>query len=125
MTDCAAWARADGKRPIRVDGRPASSTDRSSWASFAEVKRAKAGDGFGVMLGDGLGCYDVDHVSDAAARDFIASIPEPIVYVERSMSGDGVHVFVEADEGPGTRGSGVERYTRARFIRVTGDRFEF
>lgn len=124
MTSRAAWVRADGKRPIRVDGSPASSTGRSSWSSFAEVKRSKAGDGFGVMLGDGLGCYDLDHVSDADARAFIASIPEPVVFVERSMSGLGVHVFVEAPEGPGTRRGGVERYTRARFIRVTGDRFD-
>jgi primase-polymerase (primpol)-like protein len=124
MTLRRAWVRADGKRPIQDDGRPASSTDASTWAFFPQVRSAgAAGDGFGIMLGDGLGCYDLDHVSDTDARAFIASIPEPIVYAERSMSGDGVHVFVEAAEGPGTRRTGVERYTRRRFIRVTGDRF--
>lgn len=75
------------------------------------------------MLGDGLGCYDLDHVTDGAARQIIADIPERVIFLERSMSGAGVHVFVEAPEGPGRRRDGVERYTRARFIRVTGVSF--
>ena len=74
------------------------------------------------MLGGGLGCYDLDHVTDDQARRIIDTITEPIIYTERSMSGDGVHVFVEAPEGPGSRSNGIERYTRARFIRVTGNR---
>lgn len=78
------------------------------------------------MLGAGLGCYDLDHCSLEQARDIVAAIPERVLFVERSMSGDGVHVFVEAPEAPGWRravaGVHVERYTRARFIRVTGDR---
>jgi len=74
------------------------------------------------MLGDGLGCYDLDHVSLEQAREFASSIAEPIVFAERSMSGEGVHIFVLADEGPGSKRGGVERYTRQRFIRVTGDR---
>lgn len=75
----------------------------------------------GVMLGDGLGCYDLDHVSDADLRDFVAGIAEPIVFVERSMSGNGFHVFIEAPEERGWKRGNVERYTRQRFIRVTGD----
>ena len=79
------------------------------------------------MLGSGLGCYDLDHATDADARAFIATIPEPVLFVERSMSGTGVHAFVSAAESPGSRrvvdGLHVERYTRARFIRTTGDRF--
>lgn len=128
MTDGARWVRASGKRPITTSGRPASSTDPATWATYYEARDSKAGDGFGVMLGGGLGCYDLDHVTDAQARTFITTIPEPIVFAERSMSGRGVHVFVKADESPGTRrvidGLHVERYTRARFIRVTGSRFK-
>lgn len=79
------------------------------------------------MLGDGLGCYDLDHVTDAEARRFIAGIAEPVVYAERSMSGEGVHVFIEAPEAAGWKrmidNISVERYARARFIRVTGDTF--
>ncbi len=89
--------------------------------------RRGAGDGFGVMLGHGLGCYDLDHVDDVAARAFIATISERVIYVERSLSGTGVHVFVAAPESKGWKrtldGISVERYTRTRFIRVTGRRF--
>lgn len=123
MTTGRRWVRADGKRPVRVDGSPASSTDSSTWATFAEVKSKP----HGIMLGDGLGAYDLDSVTDAEARAFIATVAEPIVYVERSMSGTGVHVFIEAPEVAGWKrivdGISVERYTRARFIRMTGDRF--
>ncbi len=75
------------------------------------------------MLGGGLGCYDLDHFTDEQARAFIATIPEPVLFVERSMSGTGIHVFIKAPEGPGRRRDGIERYTRARFIRTTGVRF--
>lgn len=116
------WVRSDQKRPIQPNGRPASTTDPSTWYSFADVQ-AGAGNGFGIMLGNGLGCYDLDHITYADACTFMASIPERVIYAEWSMSGEGVHIFVHAPEGPGTRRDGVERYTRARFIRMTGRRF--
>lgn len=127
MVDRESWVRADGKRPIQPDGIPASSTDPGTWSSFAAVQSG-VGDGFGVMLGDGLGCYDLDSVTDEQARAFIATVREPVLFVERSMSGNGVHVFIEAAEGIGWKrtinGISVERYSRARFIRVTGKEFK-
>lgn len=116
------WVRAAGKRPLTVAGSSASSTNSDTWASFSSVSRSDAGDGFGFMLGGGIGCYDLDHVSDADARDFISTVSEPVLFVERSMSGEGVHIFVEADESKGWRRGNVERYTRERFIRMTGNR---
>jgi primase-polymerase (primpol)-like protein len=117
------WTRADGKRPVTVTGAPASTTDPSTWATFATVRAARSGDGFGLMLGGGLGCYDLDHVTDADVARFLATVPERVMYVERSQSGHGAHVFIEAPEAPGWRrvvdGLNVERYTRARFIRTT------
>ena len=47
----------------------------------------------------------------------------PGAYVEVSVSGRGLHVFGGLSEGPGRRGAGVEVYSRARFIRVTGNVF--
>ena len=76
------------------------------------------------MLGDGLGCYDLDDFPVESLPAFLCSIPERVIYVERSMSGRGIHVFIEAPEGPGSCRKGVERYTRARFIRTTFDRIE-
>ena len=123
------WVRAVGKRPIMVDGSAASSTNPATWASFTEVQSG-AGDGFGVVLdGSGLGCYDFDNCFDdgvlkPAVRDFIAGIDYPIVYVERSMSGNGLHVFVEAEKQRGFRRDGVEFYSWGRFIRMTLDSFK-
>ena len=126
MRDARRWVRADHKRPITTTGRPASSTDPDTWSTYDDVRTSLAGGGFGVMLGGGLGCYDLDRVTDEQAREFIATIPEPILFVERSMSGNGVHVFIEAPEAPGRRGVqngvSIEKYTRARFIRTTLDR---
>ena len=121
------WVRADGKRLIMPCGSPASSTDPVTWSRFSDVQ-AGEGDGYGVMLGGGLGCYDLDHcIVDGAleswARQVLDGIPEQVVFMEVSMSGTGLHVFVRAGESPGTRQGNVERYTRARFIRVTGKKF--
>jgi primase-polymerase (primpol)-like protein len=78
------------------------------------------------MLGDGLGCYDLDHCTDEQVRRFAETIPELVIYAERSMSGSGAHIFIEAPPGPGWKrtinGLSVERYTWARFIRMTGSR---
>ena len=124
------WVRADGKRPVMVDGSAASSTNPVTWASFAEVQKSNAGDGFGVVLdGSGLGCYDFDNCFDdgvlkPAVREFIAGIAYPIVYVERSVSGNGLHVFVEAEKQRGFRRDGVEFYTWGRFIRTPLDSYK-
>ena len=106
-------------------GAPASSTNPATWSSFDEVQSG-AGDGFGVMLGGGLGCYDLDNALEGGvlklwAREVVAAISEPILYVERSVSGRGLHVFVELAEQRGTRRSvgdgAVEKYSYGRFIR--------
>ena len=123
------WTRCEGKRPVTVTGRAASSTDPSTWSTFAEVQASSAGDGFGVMLGGGhLGCHDLDHALEDGvlkpwARSVLDGITEPVLFTEVSMSGEGLHVFVDAPEGPGRKRSvgdgGHEFYSRGRFIRTT------
>lgn len=122
------WVRADGKRPIQCDGVQASSTNPATWSTYEDVMRSTAGDGYGVMLGGGLGCYDFDHCIDAEGRvsERVRALlqrirPESVVMVERSVSGRGLHVFVRARESRGFRRDGFEFYSRGRFIRVTGD----
>ncbi|MEJ4138979.1 hypothetical protein [Corynebacterium marquesiae] len=126
MRDTARWARAAGKRPIQIDGTAASSTNPVTWSTYSKVLKSKAGDGFGFMLGDGIGCYDLDNAIDNGvvkswARDVIDAIAEPVVYVEKSVSGRGLHVFVELAEQMGSRRSvgdgSVEKYSCGRFIR--------
>ena len=127
MTERHSWARHITKRPVTPGGSPASSTDASTWSSFTDVQSG-AGNGFGIMLGSGLGCYDFDHCLDGDALSprierAVSAIPERVVWVERSLGGDGLHVFVEAPEQKGYRRNGIEFYSRERFIAVTADRF--
>lgn len=78
----------------------------------------------GIALGDGLACWDLDHclvggVLTDAARTVVESIADPL-FVEVSQSGEGLHVFVAAPEGPASKRPGVEFYSRDRFIALTG-----
>ena len=119
------------KRPITITGRPASSTNAATWSTYAEAKASTVGAGLGYALGDGIGCYDLDDaLTDGVlapwAADALAAIEEPVIFMEVSQSGRGVHVFIEAPEGPGRvirDGRKIERYTAGRFIAVTGHRF--
>lgn len=125
MTDLRRWARADGKKPLRLDGRNASSTAPTTWATYPEVMASRTGDGFGIMMGDGLAAYDFDHCftatgklsADVAAH--VADIADPVLFMEVSRSGNGLHVFVKSTARSFRRG-GVEFYSHARFIRMTG-----
>ena len=110
-----------------VDGSPASSTNPATWSSWDAVQESSAGDGFGVMLGDGLACIDLDHCFDDAGEllPWASSAIESVkpVFIERSMSGDGVHVFHEQEPVKYRRdafGDGhVEWFSHSRFIRCT------
>lgn len=115
-----------GKRPVRPLGTPASTTNPNTWVDFHQVLKG-AGDGYGFMCGGGIGCYDLDNALEGGrlkpwARKAVAAIVEPVLYTERSQSGRGVHIFVEAPESRGmsvpVEDGRVERYTFGRFIRL-------
>lgn len=124
MSEARRWVRADGKTPLRLDGRHASSTNPRSWASYGETAASKMGYGLGVMMGDGLAVYDFDHCFDASgildddAAETIRGIRDMVLYIEVSCSGEGLHVFVRSSARSYRRG-GVEFYSRARFVRMT------
>ena len=120
------WLRHDRKRPIQVNGRPASSTNETTWTSFDRARSSEVGDGLGFALGDGVACIDLDHcLVDGALTDWA----EPIVdacrgtYIEVSPSGEGLHIFGFAEVGAGRNRGGVEVYDRGRFMTVTLRRF--
>ena len=79
------------------------------------------------MLGDGLACWDFDDVIGddgtlrADAAEVLCGIADPI-WVERSMSGRGLHVFVHGG-GPSSQTAHISYYSWGRFIVVTGDRY--
>lgn len=128
-------AREQGGRihkvPLTIDGAPASSTNPDTWSTFTQARSSSVGDGLGFALGDGIGCYDLDDCFDSGALkpwalEFLAAIPEPVILTEVSPSGSGVHVFIDAPESPGRvirDGRKIERYTAARYMTVTGNRF--
>lgn len=132
MTGRRRWVRRDAdKVPLTGAGRYASSTNSRTWASFEHVSKSSVGVGMGFVLGDGVGCWDFDHcIVDgeltAWAREAIAAISEPIIFSEVSQSGEGVHVFVNAPEGPGRKirdgERNIEFYSAGRYIAVTGNK---
>lgn len=131
MTSRDRWVRrAVDKRPLTITGAAGSSTDSGTWASFEAASESLVGVGLGFVLGEGIGCVDLDHcMTDGAlacwAREAIEAIPEPVIFMEVSQSGEGVHVFIEAVEGPGRvirDGRNIERYTSGRYMAVTGNR---
>lgn len=84
--------------------------------------RSKAGDGYGIMLGDGLACWDFDHVDLTSPPAKALELLPDAIYAEVSTSGHGLHVFVESSEASFRR-AGVEFYSHSRFIRMTGRRW--
>jgi primase-polymerase (primpol)-like protein len=130
MTERRRWVRRSAdKIPLTGAGRYASSTKPNTWASFEDCVKSTAGVGLGYVLGDGIGCWDFDHcIIDGKlsgwVREAIKAIPNPLL-VEVSQSGEGVHVFVEAPEGPGRVIRDGERciefYSSGRYIAVTGN----
>lgn len=125
------WVRHLDKRPLTIGSHPASVTNPDTWASFDEAKASKAGNGLGFVLGAGIGCLDFDHVIGAkglhpSVRALLEELPS--TWIEVSPSGDGLHVWGYLPEGGGRvffkDGVKIERYSRGRYITVTGNRFE-
>lgn len=130
LTDRPRWIRRTGRKvPIAVDGGPASSTDPVTWSAYREAKASSAGVGLGFVLnGDGIACVDLDHCLDGdVVADWAQRILDlaPDCWVERSVSGDGLHVWGRGQLEHGRRirfeGGSVELYADGRYIAVTGD----
>lgn len=132
LTSLDRWVRwSSSKVPLTVDGRAASSTNPATWTDYRSARASRAGVGIGfVLAGEGIGCYDLDHCFrngriTAAAKQFMDSVRS--FYVEVSPSGDGLHLWVEAEAAPGWKrtlnGVSVEFYTQGRYMTVTGNRY--
>ncbi|WP_406711001.1 hypothetical protein QEV68_10575 [Trueperella pyogenes] len=122
------FKRASGwsKMPIQGDGRPASSTDPATWASY---KSLAGWSRRGWVLGEGVGCIDLDDCLhngrlDVWARDVLEEYRDRAVWVEVSPSGAGIHIFTPMETGCGRvirDGRNIEIYPpeSGRFICVT------
>ena len=117
------------KVPLTVGGRAASSTNPASWTTLDKARRARVGVGVGYVLGDGIGCIDLDDYFTGDelkpwAAEIIAANPD--TFTEVSMSGRGLHVFGLLPEGAGRvirDGRKIEVYSVGRYIALTGRRF--
>ena len=124
------WKYANGtKVPVSsITGQAVAITDPAEMQPFDVANGSRFGDGVGfVLTGDGLACYDLDDaVVDGRvtveARLLVESIVEKIRFAELSPSGKGLHLWVNAPSAKGIRRKGFERYTRDRYVTVTGNR---
>jgi hypothetical protein len=119
------------KVPYQLNGAHASSTDPATWCTYADAQAAVGSyTGVGVMMGEGLGCVDLDHCVDPStgeiapwAREIIISLNS---YSEFSPSGTGVHILGDDIALPGKgrkrpyETGAVEVYDTARFLTFTG-----
>jgi primase-polymerase (primpol)-like protein len=122
------WVRWNAtKVPLTATGSAASSTNPSTWTSFTAATASTAGVGIGYVLGDGIGCIDLDHClvdgqPNAVTQALLDRLPP--TYVEISPSGDGLHVIGLIPESAGRRftrfGQAIEIYSRQRYVTMTG-----
>ena len=128
------WIRRSmDKIPLQVSGRNASSTAPQTWSSYAAASSSSVGAGLGFVLnGDGIVCVDLDHclvessVVAGWARQIVGQIPG--TFVEISPSGDGLHIWGRSSFAGGRRftvdGGAVEIYADARYLTMTGRKYE-
>lgn len=116
------------KRPLTVNGRPASVTNANTWTDFetASVSAALQGACIGYVqtTEDPFSCIDIDVKDTTSAEDmerFGAIIEQFDSYTERSKSGRGYHIWVYGKIGPGRRREGIEVYSQERFMICTGN----
>lgn len=125
------WCISNGprgdKRPRQIDGTPASVTDPSTWASFAEASAAARDRGWnvGYMFGDGVHFFvDLDNkdprVTTHPWLDRFAGAA-----TERSLGGYGWHIYGTISdsvipEHSCKRKDHTEFYTADRYGIVTG-----
>lgn len=112
-------------------GQAAKSSEPDTWGSHLQAKTRDAKQ-LGYMLGDGIGCIDLDHciLPDGSlttgARQIISRYPDN--WIEVSPSGDGLHIWGTAPETKGTRtlfqGQPMEFYSWRRYITITGKTFQ-
>lgn len=94
MTARKRWVRhTASKRPVTVTGASASSTNPFTWSTHEAVSASPVGAGSGFVLGQGIGCIDLDHCFEGGellpwAAELVAA--NRGTYIEASMSGEGL-----------------------------------
>lgn len=112
--------------PLTPAGSAASSINPITWSTYDEAIASDVGAGLGFVLnGDGIVCLDLDHCfdGDTLTADAAALVAKCRgTYIERSPSGDGLHIWGRARlPYRGRKIGAVEVYGDARYITITGD----
>lgn len=115
------------KTPMTTDSRMASVADPGTWAPYEHVAHLERK---GFVLGDGIGCIDLDHCIEGGqiagwAADIIEEYKQSAYLVEVSPSGTGIHIFTHLPDGPDQKirdGRNIEVYPPCsrRYICVSG-----
>lgn len=125
------WVRHAAKRPLRLDGKYASTIDASTWSDYPAAARSRLGEGIGFVLapGDRILVVDLDHAVGTNgqvaswARRIIEALPT--TYMERGRSGTGLHLWFRGEPLAGRRirrgELALEVYSDRRYI-IIGDR---
>ena len=115
------------KPPFQTNGKPAKSTDPTTWTTFNNAAAAlDRFDGIGLALtpDDNLVGVDLDHCVDESGiiADWARSIVDQLdSYTEVSPSGTGLRVLVRGELPPdGCRRGNVEMYQDGRYLTMTG-----
>jgi putative DNA primase/helicase len=118
------------KVPRMIDGKNASSTDATTWASYADVVDTlimdNGFDGIGLMLGADVQGIDLDDCRDLATGALSEFAEEVLArvdgYAETSPSGTGIKIFTRSnlDGGRTKKELGLELYKDGRYFTVTG-----
>lgn len=131
LTVRARWVNHVNKRPMCArTGAWASVTDPTTWSTYEAASATGAPLGF--VLGDGVGCIDLDACLDEdgipneATRTLLAYYEGS--YVEISPSGRGLHIWGTAAPRRGFkrewRGQWIEFYSTGRYITITGNVYQ-
>lgn len=141
---CWRFLEVDGRRtkpPTDAQGRKVSVTDPKNFMSFGDALAAYQGNdaldgiGFALTPDAGLCCIDLDHCFNEGrllTQAWMVLRDLGPTYVERSPSGEGLHVWIKAslpNDMGGRRfktpdGAEVEAYAHGRYMTMTGNRFE-
>ncbi len=122
------YVERDGKKtkiPYMVNGSRAKSNDPATWTDFqTAIKAASRFDGIGFMLGNSpyIG-IDIDHcLTDEQEHAVAAKIARACkTYVEKSPSGEGIHIIGRGTLAKGFRDGRIEIYPHGRYFTVTGN----
>ncbi len=123
------------KVPKKTDGTAGSSTNEATWTTFEKaISTVRDGDldgiGFAGMGRTPFVGIDIDHCIDSETGEIsayaIKLVQEFDSYTERTVSGTGLRIWIEAEKKPGSWcGSKnevreLEVYSQGRFFTVTG-----